>query len=146
MQPATSYAVTSAAAGVYALAFMLLLVASVGDTTQRFNVQAWFSWQAVMLVVLVADSRFVVALSRTARRWHAFARQALLAAAAGQSIGFLIWVAVTWSNASGGSDDGPLIDQPDNVYAILIAALATQFVVALAAFFAVLRNDFAWWE
>lgn len=145
MQPAASYAVTSAAAGVYALAFMLLLVASVGDTAQRFNVQAWFSWQAVMLVVLVADSRFVVALSRTARRWHAFARQALLAAAAGQSIGFLVWVAVTWSDASG-SNDGPLIDQPDNVYAILTAALATQFLVAIAAFFAVLRNDFAWWD
>lgn len=147
MVPAASYALTSTAAGVYALAFMLLLVASVGDTARQFNVQAWFSWQTVMLVALVADSRFVGGLSRTARRWHAFVRQALLVAATGQSIGFLVWVAVEWSRAPNSPPpDSPLIDRPDNFYAIMVAALAVQLVVAAGTFLTVLRNDYAWWD
>jgi len=146
MVPTASYALTSTAAGVYALAFMLLLVGSVGDEAHQFDVQAWFSWQPIMLVVLVADSRSVGALSRSARKWHAFIRQALLVAATAQSIGFLVWVAVTWSRASNPPPGAPLIDEPDNVYGILVGALAAQIVVAVCTFLAVLRNDYAWWD
>jgi hypothetical protein len=138
----TSYAVTSAAAGIYALGFLVLLAASVGDTRQQFNVQAWFSWQAVMLVVLVAERSRA---SQTARRWHALLRQALLAAAAAQAIGFIVWIAVEWSRAPPPPPDAPLNAAPDNVYAILIGALVVNLIVAAGTFFAVLRNDIAWW-
>lgn len=138
----TSYAVTSAAAGVYALGLLVLLAASVGDTHHQFNVQAWFSWQTVMLVVLVAERPLA---SRTARRWHAFLRQVLLVVAAAQAIGFIVWIAVEWSRAPSAPPDAPLNAAPDNVYAILIAALAVNLVVAAGTFFAVLRNDIAWW-
>lgn len=138
----TSYAITSAAAGLYALGFIVLLAASVGDTRQQFNVQAWFSWQAVMLVVLVAERPLA---SRTARRWHAFLRQTLLFLAAAQAIGFIVWIAVEWSRAPSPPPGAPLNAAPDNVYAILIGALVANLVVAVGTFFAVLRNDVVWW-
>lgn len=138
----SSYAVTSTAAGIYALGFVVLLAASVGDRAHQFNVQAWFSWQAVMLVVLVAERP---SATRTVRRWHALTRQLLLALAALQAIGFIVWIAVEWSRAAAPPPDSTLNDAPDNVYGILIGALVANFVVALGTFYAVLRNDIAWW-
>jgi len=139
----SSYAVTSAAAGIYALGFVVLLAASVGDRAQQFNVQAWFSWQAVMLVVLVAERPKNT--TRTARRWHALVRQVLLVLASLQAIGFIVWIGVTWANAAEAPPDSPLNDAPDNVYGILIGALSVNLVVALGTFYTVLRNDIAWW-
>jgi len=135
-------AVTAVAAGVLALGLVLLLAASVGDTNHTYNVQAWFAWQPLMLVVLVAE---LPNMTRTAYRWYAMVRHVLLLLAGGQAIGFIIWLSVAWSHAPAAAAGATLNAAPDNFYAIMIAALAVNAVIALSALGIVVKNDVAWW-
>lgn len=135
------YALVSFCAGIYAVVFMLLLVVSVGDEANRLNVQAWFSWHAVLLVVLVSDPPRQMggaALSASARRWHAFVRQVMLLVAALQSLGFAIWAIVEWTRAPAAAPGDDLILQPANFYGLATAALFVQAAVGLVAFYTML--------
>lgn len=131
-----SYALTSTLAGLLALVALLLYVVSVADTNRTLNVQAWFAWLPVLLVVLVADGR-PGALSVQARRWHAFVRQVGLLVVAVQAIGFAVWAIVEWTQAPAESGDD-LLDEPRNFFGLVIATLFSLAGVALFAFYCAL--------
>lgn len=126
-------------AGVYALVFMLLLVVSIGDENHQFNLQAWFSWHVVYLMVLVSDAATLVPTLQ-ARRWHAFVRQVSSLLAAFQAIGFAVWAIVEWTQAPEESSD-EVIFEPRNFYGLAIPTLSVMAGLALLIFYTTLGAD-----
>ena len=126
-------------AGVYALVFVLLLVVSIGDEDRRLNVQAWFSWHVIYLMILVSDAATLVPTLQ-ARRWHAFVRQVASLLAAFQAIGFAVWAIVEWTQAPDESAD-KLAFEPRNFYGLVIPTLFVMAGLALLIFYTTLGVD-----
>ena len=126
-------------AGIYALVFVILLVVSIGDEEHRLNVQAWFSWHAIYLMILVSDAATLVPTLQ-ARRWHALVRQVGSLLAAFQSIGFAVWAIVEWTQAPDESTD-KLLFEPRNFYGLVIPTLFVMAGLALLIFYTALGAD-----
>ena len=123
-------------AGIYALVFILLLVVSIGDENRVLNLQAWFSWHVLYLMVLVSDVA-TIEYTLNARRWHAFVRQVASLVAASQSIGFAVWAIVEWTQTPEESDD-KLVFEPRNFFGLAIATLFVQAALAPLIFYTTL--------
>jgi hypothetical protein len=126
-------------AGVYALVFALLLIASIGDKQRQMNVQGWFSWHPIYILVLAADNTpirpFIPDVS-------ALVRIVLSFAATGQSLGFFVWAIVLWAQEPAHSSGSPL-DVPANFFGLLSAALGAQMVAGFLIC-AVLLYGYGW--
>lgn len=96
--PTRHYSALSFLAGVYALAYAALLVASVGDRDHEMNLQAWFSWHACHLVVAVADETPLISPETPVR---CMARLVMSGAATAQSLGFFVWAVRRWAYGAG---------------------------------------------
>jgi len=130
-----SHALAAFVAGLYALVFILLLIVSIGDDKHVLNLQAWFSWHVVYVLLMVSDVSPLVPTLQ-ARRWHTFVRQVTSLVAACQSLGFGVWACVEWTQTS----DDKLAFEPRNFYGLAVAVLFAQAAVAVLGFLVVLNS------
>lgn len=125
-------------AGLYALIFVLLLIASVGDKERFLNAQAWFSWHVVYLVVVVADAP---SLAPPTPAYYTLIRIAMSVGAALQALGFMIWSIVLWAGEP--QTSGSPLDRPANFFGLMIASFATLFICGLAMVWVLMHYYFS---
>ena len=126
ISPRLAYSLLSFAAGIYALLLVGTIMSSVGDVDREFRLMFWFPWQLVFLVVLVADNNpHDYHLYNVAQRSQILIRFVGCVCLAGESVGFMSWMAYSWSH---------LVNQHKTVPQFLIAGvflLAAQSAIGL---------------
>jgi len=137
------YAISSFFAAVHGLCLLMLMICSVGDKEQVFNVQVWFSWEIALVIVLLADHNVHnIYLTSVGLLWRTLVRLVGGALATAQAVGFLIWIAIEWDRQNDSLPNGAPAFYPTAV-ATLACLAGTGLCMTLPYLMQLARM---WWE